>query len=131
MRQLLLLCLALLLLANLPAGAQAQFILDTSFTLAAKIKPSDYPGWPDNIGAEKVLSGFDINGNGKKEFVVLANPYDNNTNATTDTTHPYLFWFEASGDNTYTLLWSAHVPGFNYGKFSHADVAVCDIDKDG
>jgi hypothetical protein len=124
--------MALVFLVVFTASLEAQVTLDTNLTVAARIKPSDYPGWPDNIGAEKVLSGFDINANGKKEFVVLANPIDNNTpgNAT-DTTRPYLFWFEASGNNTYNLLWSAHVPGTNTGGFSHADFTVADIDKDG
>lgn len=123
---------ALFVLVGLTASLQAQVILDTNFTVAARIKPSDYPAWPDNIGAEKVLSGFDINKNGKKEFVVMANPIDNNTPGNpTDTTRPYLFWFEATGNNTYTLLWSAHVPGTNTGGYSHADFTVADIDKDG
>ncbi len=131
MKHLLLLCMAFFVLVDSPASLQAQFILDTNFTVAARIKPSDYPSWPDNIGAEKVLSGFDINKNGKKEFVVMANPIDNNTATATDTTRPYLFWFEANGNNTYNLLWSAHVPGTNTGRFSHADFTVADIDNDG
>ncbi len=131
MKRLSLLWKVLFVTACFAASLQAQYILDTNFTVAARIKPSDYPAWPKNIGAEKVLSGFDINNNGKKEFVVMANPIDNNTDATTDTTRPYLFWFEANGDNTYKLLWSTHVPGTNTGGFSHADFTVADIDKDG
>lgn len=132
MKRLSLLLMVFLFLAGYTGSLQAQFILDTNFTVAAKIKPSDYPGWPDSIGAEKVLSGFDINNNGKREFVVLSNGIDNNTPGNgTDTTRPYLFWFEASGNNTYNLLWSTHVPGTNTGGFSHADFTVADIDKDG
>ena len=132
MKQLPLLCMALVLLVGFPASLQAQVILDTNFVISATIKPSDYPSWPHNLGAEKVVSGFDINNNGKKEFVVMSNPVDNNTPGNTaDTTRPYLFWFEANGDGTYTLLWSAHVPGTNTGGFSYADFAVNDIDKDG
>jgi hypothetical protein len=131
MKLLLNVCIALVVLAALPAGLQAQYILDTNLTVVAQIHPSDYPSWPNNIGAEKILSGFDINGNGKKEFIVMANPTDNNTADASDTTRPYLFWFEANGDNTYSLLWSAHVPGTNTAGYSYGDFTVADIDKDG
>jgi hypothetical protein len=117
---------AALCLVVLSPAAPAQVTIDPDVVLSATVKPADYPGWPDSLGAQKVRSGFDINGNGKKEFLLLANPvylqYDQ---------RPWLFWFENSGDNQYTLLWSAQVPGNNDGSLElYADIAVADFDKD-
>ena len=129
MKQVILLCLTAVLVAFCAAGAHAQVTIDTAFTLAGQIRPSDYPQWPDSVGAEKVLSGFDINKNGKKEFVVLADPAW--AQALPNVYRPYLFWFEANGDNTYKLLWSTQIPGKNAGDYSYPDFTVADIDKDG
>jgi hypothetical protein len=118
--------LAALCLVSLPPASVAQVTIDPDVELAATIKPADFPGWPDSLGAQKVRSGFDINGNGKKELLLIANPvylqYDQ---------RPWLFWFENSGDNQYALLWSAQVPGNNDGALElYADIAVADFDKD-
>ena len=118
--------LVVLLLGFLSPGAFAQVTIDPDVELAATIKPADFPGWPDSVGAQKVRSGFDANGNGKKEFLLIADPvfqqYD---------VRPWLFWFENSGDNQYTLLWSAQLPGNNDGTLErYADIAIADFDKD-
>jgi hypothetical protein len=128
MKQLILLCIAFLLVVGFAGTTSAQMTIDTGFTVAAQIKPSAFPGWPDSIGAEKVVSGFDMNKNGKKEFVVMADPYWTQVDTIQ---RPYLFWFEASGDNSYNLLWSTVVPGINHGNYQNADFTVGDIDKDG
>ncbi len=104
----------------------AQVTIDPDVELVATIKPADFPGWPDSVGAQKVRSGFDFNGNGKREFVIFADPvylqYDQ---------RPWLFWFEASGDNQYTLLWSAQIPGDNNKILErYADITIADFDKD-
>jgi len=128
MKQLLLLCTVFLLVVGSAGVMQAQVTVDTGFTVAAQIKPSSYASWPDSIGAEKVLSGFDINKNGKKEFLVLADPL---WMQTTPIQRPYLFLFEAAGNNTYNLIWSTVVPGINNGGYQNPDFTVADIDKDG
>lgn len=128
MKQLLLLCTAFLLVVGLAGVLEAQVTVDTGFTVAAQIKPSSYAAWPDSIGAEKVLSGFDINKNGKKEFLVLGDPL---WTQATNIERPYLFLFEASGNNTYNLIWSTVVPGINNGGYQNPDFTVADIDKDG
>jgi hypothetical protein len=126
MRLLLSAAIVVLVALSFPQGSFAQVTIDPDVELAATIKPADFPGWPDSLGAQKVRSGFDANGNGKKEFLLIANPvylqYDE---------RPWLFWFENSGDNQYTLLWSAQVPGNNDGTLElYADIAIADFDKD-
>jgi hypothetical protein len=128
MKQLLLVCTVLLLVVASAGVAQAQVTLDTGFTIAAQIKPSSYATWPDSIGAEKIMSGFDINKNGKKEFLVLADPL---WMQELPTERPYLFLFEAAGNNTYNLIWSTVVPGLNNAGYQNPDFTVADIDKDG
>jgi hypothetical protein len=128
MKQLLLLCIAVSLVVGFADSLFAQITIDTGFVVAAQIKPSAFPSWPDSIGAEKVLSGFDMNKNGKKEFVVMCDPYWTQSDSIQ---RPYLFWFEASANNTYNLLWSTRVPGVNNGNYQNADFTVADIDGDG
>jgi hypothetical protein len=128
MKQMLLLCAVVLLVAAIASSLHAQVTIDTGFVVAAQIKPSAFPTWPDSIGAEKVVSGFDMNKNGKKEFVVMCDPYWMQLDPIQ---RPYLFWFEASGNDTYTLLWSTVVPGINNGNYQNADFTVGDIDGDG
>jgi hypothetical protein len=120
------LILMLLVLCILSTPALAQYEIDPGFTLSTKILPKNVTGWPDSVGAEKVLAGFDFNKNGKKEFLAMADPVWYG-----DTSRPYLFWFETDGDNSYKLLWSTHMPGSNKEGFSYADFTVGDMDKDG
>jgi hypothetical protein len=129
MKNLVLLCLSLVALGLMVTDLPAQITVDTGFTVAAQIKPSSYAQWPDSIGADKVVSGFDINKNGKKEFLVMGDPY--NAQISPGIQRPYLFLFEASGNDTYNLIWSTRVPGTNDGNVAYADVTVADIDKDG
>src|SRR5512139_3168882 len=86
--------------------ATAQITIDPALRVAAVIKPSDVPGWPDSLGATVVRGGYDINGNGKNEFIVLGDPYWG-PDAPDDTLRPYLFWFETTGDDSYACLWWA------------------------
>ncbi|MCX6138641.1 MAG: T9SS type A sorting domain-containing protein [Ignavibacteriales bacterium] len=104
----------------------AQYKIDAGFTFSTSILPKNIPGWPDSVGAEKVLTGFDINKNGKREFIAMADPVWYG-----DTSRPYLFWFEANGDNSYKLLWSAHLPGSNKEIYAYSDFTLADMDKDG
>ena len=118
-----------LLLVN--TMATAQITIDPAFRVAAVIKPSDVPGWPDSLGATVVRGGFDINGNGKMEFIVLGDPYYG-PDAPDDSLRPYLFWFENTGDDSYACLWWTAIPGANRSvAISYSDFTVSDIDKDG
>jgi hypothetical protein len=124
---LLLVCSVLLVFSS----ASSQVTIDPALRVAALIKPSDVPGWPDSLGATVVHGGMDINGNGKKEFIVLGDPYYG-PDAPDDSLRPYLFWFENTGDDAYTCLWHTLVPGGNRSVLiSYADFTVADIDKDG
>lgn len=106
----------------------AQAYLDTSsFTISAQIEPSDFAEWPDSIGAWKVFATYDLDKDGKKEFLVIADP----ASGTVSSEMPYIFRFEATGNNAYALVWSAKLPGTNPGEFSYPDVTVADMDKDG
>jgi hypothetical protein len=113
------------------SSASSQVTIDPALRVAAVIKPSNVPGWPDSLGATVVHGGMDINGNGKKEFIVLGDPYYG-PDAPDDSLRPYLFWFENTGDDAYTCLWWTLVPGGSRSVLiSYADFAVGDIDKDG
>lgn len=117
-----------LLLAT--SSATAQITIDPAIRVAAVIRPSDVPGWPDSLGATVVRGGYDINGNGRKEFIVLGDPYYG-PDAPDDTLRPYLFWFETTGDDAYTCLWWTSIPGANASVIiSYADFTVSDIDRD-
>jgi hypothetical protein len=110
--------------------ATAQITIDPALRVAAVIKPSDVPGWPDSLGATVVRGGYDINGNGQKEFIVLGDPYYG-PDAPDDSLHPYVFWFETTGDDSYACLWWTAIPGANRSfNASYADFTVSDIDKD-
>jgi len=128
MKQLLILCTVFLLVVGFTGVLEAQVTVDTGFTIAAQLKPSAYPTWPDSIGIEKVKSGFDINKNGKKEFLALADPL---WMQEVPTERPYLFLYEASGNDAYDLIWSTVVPGLNNAGYQNPDFTVADIDKDG
>ena len=119
----------LLLLLFLPGtDLFAQAIIDPNFRLAAEIKPKDYPGvWPDSVGAWIIYSNYDVNKNGKKEFFVLVDPATSYTSTST----PTVFWFEATANDTYTLLWSTKLPGSNQNGYSWANMTVGDLDDDG
>ncbi len=112
--------------------ATAQITIDPAFRIAALIRPSDVPGWPDDsLGVTVVRGGMDINENGKKEFIILGDPYYG-PDAPDDSLHPYLFWFENTGDDSYACLWWTALPGSNTSVIiSYSDFIVSDMDKDG
>ncbi|MFA6439377.1 MAG: hypothetical protein WCX28_08720, partial [Bacteriovoracaceae bacterium] len=90
----------------------AQPIVDTSsFAISALIKPSDYPEWPDSVAAWRVYADYDLDKDGKKEFLVIVDP----ATTSSDTSMPRIFRFEANGDNKYDLVWSTQIPGSRSG----------------
>lgn len=106
----------------------AQGLLDTAnFTIAAQIKPSDFAEWPDNVAAWRVYGTYDLDNDGKKEFLVIVDP----ASTSSDTSMPTLLRFEANGDNTYALVWSTQIPGARSGVYSWPCLTVADLDKDG
>lgn len=120
-------CIALTFLSIVPS-VNAQ-IMDTNFTVAATIKPSDYPEWPDSTAAWRVYANYDLDGDGKNEFLVVVDPAT--TGAAGDTSMPTILRFEANGDNKYDLVWHAQIPVQNTLLGSWPCVAVGDLDKDG
>ncbi len=120
MKQLLILCTVFLLVVSFTGVLEAQVTVDTGFTVAAQIKPSAYPGWPDSIGAEKVIERVSTSTRtARKNFwfwpiLTLCRPFQSRT------TIPVLF--EASGNNTYNLIWSTVVPGNNDTGYQNADL---------
>lgn len=105
----------------------AQPYVDTSFTVSALIKPSDYAQWPDSMGAWKVYATYDLDKDGKKEFLVLADP----ATASAGRKMPSVYRFEATGNNTYELVWSVTIADSNRGSFYYPDLTVADMDSDG
>ncbi len=128
MNKLLTVLAAIVLSVSFTTVADAQAYLDTaSFTISAQIKPSDYAEWPDSMGAWKVYATYDLDKDGKKEFLVLCDP----ATAGAGNKMPSIFRFEATGNNTYALVWSATVAGTNSGGFFYPDLTVADMDGDG
>ncbi len=128
MKKLLAVLAAVVFTMSFSSIGNGQAYYDTSsFTISALIKPSDYSQWPDSVGAWKVYGTFDLDKDGKKEFLVLSDP------ATTaaDTNMPSVYRFEATGNNSYALVWTAKMPGTNSARFSFPDLTVADMDGDG
>ena len=121
---------SVILLFAFSSLANAQVYYDsTNFTISAKIKPSDYPGvWPDSVAAWRVYANYDLDKDGKKEFLVIVDP---STTGTGDTTMPRILRFEANGNNKYDLVWWTTIPYQNTVKGSWPCLEVGDLDKDG
>ncbi|NOX64881.1 MAG: T9SS type A sorting domain-containing protein [Chlorobi bacterium] len=78
------------------------------------------PFQPENVGSEfaKVIAGFDTDEDGWGEFICGTSDMDSN----------YVYMYEATGDNTYELVWSYKFPIPGNSWFG---VAVGDADNNG
>ncbi|MFA5833219.1 MAG: T9SS type A sorting domain-containing protein [Bacteroidota bacterium] len=129
MKILLTVLLGSILVAAFSSTGNAQTYLDTAnFTIAAQIKPSDYAVWNDSVAAWRVYATYDIDKDGKKEFLVIVDPASTQP---ADTTMPSILQFEASGNNKFDLVWSVQIPYQNTSKGSWPCLTVADVDKDG
>jgi hypothetical protein len=129
MKKLLTMSAVLFLVLSLSSSLHAQRLFDsTKFTIAATLKASDYPEWSDSVGAWRVYGTYDLDKDGKKEFLVVVDPA---TTFAADTNMSTILRFESSANNTYNLVWSARIPAQNAPKGSWPALTVGDIDKDG
>ncbi len=118
-----------LLVLSFSSSISAQGVYDTTkFSVSATFKPGSYPEWSDSVAAWRVYAGYDLDKDGKKEFLVVVDPA---TTFTADTSMSTILRFEASGNDKYDLVWSAKVPHQYAAKGSWPPLAVGDIDKDG
>jgi hypothetical protein len=118
----------LVLLAFVFASETRAQVVDPEFTVSALIKPSDYPdAWPDSVAAWRVYANYDLDNNGKKEFLVIVDP----GTTSSDTSMPRILRFEATGNDKYDLVWWAQIPGPRAGVYSWPSLSVADMDKDG
>lgn len=120
--------LVLSLLMTQQGLAQRYFLDTANFTVAAEIKPSNYSAWPNGTAAWRVYGTYDLDNDGKKEFLVIVDPF---TTSLTDTGMPSILRFEANGNNTFDLVWSAQIPYQQIVKGSWPCLTVADLDKDG
>jgi hypothetical protein len=128
MKKFALMILSFLLCTCFSSVLYSQTYIDTAnFTVSAQIRPSDYTQWPDSLGAWKVFATYDLDKNGKKEFLVIADPPTSGAGKLM----PSIYRFEATGNNTYALVWSATIPDTNRGSFFYPDLTVADMDGDG
>lgn len=119
---------AFILILSFSEKGSAQAILDTAnFTISATIKPSDFPQWPDSVAAWRVYATYDLDKDGKKEFLVIVDP----ASTSTDTSQARILRFEANGNNKYDLVWQTQIPGPRAGVYSWPCLTVSDLDKDG
>ncbi len=119
----------LLLVITSSSMLSAQRLFDTTkFTIAATLKASDYPAWSDSVAPWRVFGTYDLDKDGKKEFLVIVDPA---TTFAADTNMSTILRFEASANNTFDLVWSAMIPPQNAPKGSWPSLTVGDIDKDG
>lgn len=119
---------AVIILVSLPSLGTAQIVYDTAkFSMSATFKPSSYPQWSDSVAAWRVYANYDLDKDGKKEFLVIADPA---STFPSDTTMPTILRFEASGNDKYDLVWSAKIPHTVGIVGSWACLAVGDMDKD-
>ncbi len=114
-----------LLLSSMAIGQ----IINSNFTVSKIIKPSDFAGniWPDSVAAWRAYGPYDLDKNGKKEFLVIVDP----TTTSLDTTSARILRFEATANDKYDLVWSAKIPSQNTAKGSWPCLTVSDFDKDG
>jgi hypothetical protein len=128
MRLLLTVLAALVITLSGSSSGYAQASFDTSkFAISALIKPSDYAQWPDSVAAWRVYADYDLDKDGKKEFLVIVDP----ASTSSDTSMPRILRFEANGNNKYDLVWSTQIPGSRSGVYSWPCLTVADLDKDG
>jgi hypothetical protein len=106
-----------------PVYLFSQYVIEPGYHVSFEVKPGTL-GRTDVIGVHTVKGGFDINKNGKKEFLIMCDP---NTNGTSDSTNSF-YLLENDGNDKYKVIWEYHSP---YPANSYGDVAVGDIDKDG
>ena len=122
----------LVLLAFVFAAETHAQVVDPEFTVSTLIKPKDYPtAWPDSVAAWRVYSNYDLDKDGKKEFLVIVDNQTTGPADTSTTTMPRILRFEANGNDKYDLVWSAQIPGPRAGNYSWPSLCVADMDKDG
>jgi hypothetical protein len=82
------------------------------------------------IGAWDVLAGFDLDKDGKKEFIWLEDPTLSGGTTAGDATWGVHYW-ENDGDNNYVERWSWRPTDVGTGGRSYPAIALGDVDKDG
>lgn len=103
--------------------------INSNFTVSKIIRPSDFTGdiWPDSVGAWRAYGPYDLDKNGKKEFLVVVDP----ATTSSDTSSARILRFEATANDTYDLVWWAKIPPQNTAKGSWPPIAVGDMDNNG
>jgi hypothetical protein len=97
----------------------------TGFHEAFRVKPA-----ANLIGAWDILAGFDLDKDGKKEFIWIEDPTLSGGTTTPDATWGVHYW-ENDGDNNYVERWSWRPTDVGTGGRSYPAIALGDVDKDG
>lgn len=110
-----------LLFSNL---AHAQ-IIAPGFHEAFRVPPG-----PKLVGGWVVLAGFDLDKDGKSEFIWVEDPTFSASAIAPDTTYGIHYW-ESIGDNTYEEIWSWFPGDVKTGDRFYPTIALADVDQDG
>lgn len=82
------------------------------------------------IGAWDIIAGFDLDNDGKKEFIWVEDPTISGATTTPDATWGVHYW-ENDGDNNYVERWSWRPTDVATGGRSYPAIALGDVDNDG
>lgn len=97
----------------------------TGFHEAFRVKPAE-----TLIGAWDILAGFDLDNDGKREFIWIEDPTISGGTTAADATWGIHYW-ESDGDNNYVERWSWRPTDVATGGRSYPAMALGDLDKDG
>ena len=121
---------------SVAAFAVVLFLSSTNETLFAQTiapgfhKASQVNAGSDLIGAWDIQAGFDLDKDGKKEFIWIEDPTLSGGTTTTGVTWGVHYW-ESDGDNKYVERWSWRPTDVATGGRSYPAIALGDVDKDG
>jgi hypothetical protein len=80
----------------------------------------------NGVGGDDVLAGYDLDGDGKGEFIFIT---DNLTSV--NNFGPALFVYETTGDDSYEMVWQYRVTDHGVDNASFPTMTVGDLDGDG
>ncbi len=99
------------------------------FHTAFELTLDQYPAGIDlenGIGGDDIRAGYDLDGDGKGEFIFIT---DNLTDV--NGFGPALFVYEATGDDSYQMVWQYRVTDHNTNGASFPTMTIGDLDGDG
>ncbi|MBI3005319.1 MAG: T9SS type A sorting domain-containing protein [Ignavibacteriales bacterium] len=115
--------------ALLPTGLSAQKSVEAGYRLAHEVTPQSI-GITSTAGAYQLIGGFDLDADGKKEFIFVTDPSISGGPGVNVTDGFSVYYMENTGNDSYALRWSFTTDS-NRTQRSYPYVALEDMDNDG